>query len=343
MEQRKLGSTGLTVSALGFGCGSIGGLMVRGEPAEQTRAVARALEAGITYFDTAPGYGNGRSEENLGRALRELNAWNRVVVGTKVRLSPTDRLDPAGAIRRSLERSLRLLGRTSIDLLQLHNSISRTGNDASGALAQQHVLTKVVRALEQVRRDGLIRHAGFTGLGETDALHAVVRSGSFATVQSYFNALNPSAGYIIPPANTESVAPVEEAAPPATPNQDFAGLIDAAEATGMGVIAIRVMAAGAVSAQPERPLIAGDPARPLVGGASYAADLERAQRLVDLANDLGLDGPVELALRFALSKHGISTALTGFSDSEQLEQAIRWSERGPLPPDAVQRTLDLGG
>ena len=82
MEQRDLGRTGLQVSALGFGAGAVGGLMVRGDPAEQTRAVARALDAGITYFDTAPGYGDGRSEENLGRALRELNAWGRCAVGT---------------------------------------------------------------------------------------------------------------------------------------------------------------------------------------------------------------------------------------------------------------------
>ncbi len=54
MQQRDLGKTGLRVSALGFGTGAIGGLFVRGDPAERRRAVARALEAGITYFDTAP-------------------------------------------------------------------------------------------------------------------------------------------------------------------------------------------------------------------------------------------------------------------------------------------------
>src|SRR5712691_4845917 len=111
MEQRPLGRTGLTVSALGFGCGSVGGLMVRGEPADQRAAVTRALDAGVTYFDTAPSYGDGRSEENLGRTLRELGAWERVVVGTKVRLSAAERADPATAIRISIEQSLRRLGR----------------------------------------------------------------------------------------------------------------------------------------------------------------------------------------------------------------------------------------
>ena len=85
MEQRSLGSTGLQVSALGFGCGAVGGLMVLGAPDDQRRAVSRALDAGITYFDTAAQYGNGASEENLGRVMRELGTWDRVVVGTKAR------------------------------------------------------------------------------------------------------------------------------------------------------------------------------------------------------------------------------------------------------------------
>src|SRR5438105_6114380 len=112
MEQRALRRTGLRVSALGFGCGAIGGLMVKGDPAEQRSAVARAIEAGITYFDTAPSYGDGRSEENLGRVLSELGGAARdVVVGTKFRAGPEDLADAAGAIRRSIEASLRRLRR----------------------------------------------------------------------------------------------------------------------------------------------------------------------------------------------------------------------------------------
>ncbi|HEY1300507.1 MAG TPA: aldo/keto reductase, partial [Stellaceae bacterium] len=65
MEMRTLGRTGIRVSALGFGCGAVGGLMVKGAAADQERAVARALELGINYFDTAAMYGNGESEKNL--------------------------------------------------------------------------------------------------------------------------------------------------------------------------------------------------------------------------------------------------------------------------------------
>ena len=86
MEYRDLGRTGLRVSAIGFGSGSIGGLMVRGEHAEQRAAVALAIDGGINYFDTAAQYGEGRSEEHLGRALREVGT--QAYVGTKVRLLP---------------------------------------------------------------------------------------------------------------------------------------------------------------------------------------------------------------------------------------------------------------
>ena len=72
-----LARTGLQVSILGFGCGAVGGLMVRGTPADQDRAVARALEAGVNYFDTAVQYGNGESEKNLGRMLAKPEAAER--------------------------------------------------------------------------------------------------------------------------------------------------------------------------------------------------------------------------------------------------------------------------
>ncbi len=72
MEYRVLGRTGLRVSQVGFGCGDVGGLMVRGGAADRVRAVATAQSMGINYFDTAPRYGNGVSETNLGLALKEV-------------------------------------------------------------------------------------------------------------------------------------------------------------------------------------------------------------------------------------------------------------------------------
>ena len=70
MQKRKLGRTGLDISLLTFGCGAVGGLMTKGDPADQMHAVRRALEVGVNFFDTAPLYGNGASETNVERIQR---------------------------------------------------------------------------------------------------------------------------------------------------------------------------------------------------------------------------------------------------------------------------------
>ena len=328
MEQRNLGGTNLRVSELGFGAGAGGGLMVRGDTSQQVRAVARALDAGITYFDTAPGYGNGRSEENLGRVLGRLKAWGGVVVGTKVRLTVADRADPIKAVRRSCEDSLRRLNHESVDLLQLHNpvcagpnGVSPTGDDVPLA----EVLGGVAEGMHQAQLAGLAANLGYTGLGDTEALHAIARDDRFTSVQGYFNALNPSAGY----------------GGATGGGQDFADLIDTACGSGVGVIAFRVLAAGALIARAGRHPIAGEPDAPLDAGPTYEGNTERARALLPVVAQLGLEGPLELALRFAQSKRGVSTMLAGFSDLEQLEDAVRWVEGGPLPAEAVDEIVAL--
>src|ERR1700736_6993953 len=105
MEMRTFGRTGLQVSILGFGCGAVGGLMVRGAPADQDKAIGRALDAGINYFDTAVQYGMGASETNLGRTLKALKPAE-AFVGTKVRLPASDFGRIAEAVTESLDGSL---------------------------------------------------------------------------------------------------------------------------------------------------------------------------------------------------------------------------------------------
>src|SRR5882762_2955190 len=108
MQLRLFGRTGMQLSVLGFGCGAVGGLMVRGDPADQERTIARAIAAGVNYFDTAVQYGNGESEKNLGRVLQKLKSAN-VAVGTKVRLPPSEFDRIADAVTMSLEGSLERL------------------------------------------------------------------------------------------------------------------------------------------------------------------------------------------------------------------------------------------
>ena len=319
MNYRTLGRTGLRVSGLGFGCGMVGGLFVRGEYPTMRRAAAYAIESGINYFDTAPLYGDGQSEVNLGAVLRELRA--EVVVGTKVRLSVSHMDRMGAAIIESMEASLRRLGRDSVDLVQLHNPIISHRRADSASLTPDD-LPAVLRAFETLHRQGKIRFWGITALGEPEALHRVVATGGFHTIQTVYNLLNPSGGRPVPPD---------------FPYQDYRQLIDRAAANQIGAIAIRVLAGGALSGTTERHPVATRAVAPIATGRDYAEDAARARQFDFLIDDGLVGSLVEAAIRFAISKPEISTVLVGTSSLEQLEQAVAAANRGPLPADALGR------
>jgi L-galactose dehydrogenase/L-glyceraldehyde 3-phosphate reductase len=319
MQYRHLGRTGLRVSELGFGCGSIGGLLVRGEYPMMRRAVACALELGITYFDTATLYGDGQSEVNLGAVLRELRA--DPIVGTKVRLRPPDLDRIEAAIAESVEASLRRLGRERVDLIQLHNSFTLHSGPEWAGVTLDH-FPAILRAFEALERQGKVRIWGITGLGETALLHQVVEGGGFHTIQAVYNLLNPSAGM---------------QAPAGFPYQDYRQLIDRAASKQMGVIVIRALAGGALSGTVERHPVAARSVAPIATERDYAADVARARQLAFLVKDGTVADLVEAAIRFAISKPEISTALVGISSPEQLEHAVACANRGPLPPEALAR------
>lgn len=321
MRQRPLGRTGQLVSEIGFGCGSVGGLFVRGEAREQTRALERALELGVSYFDTAAAYGEGRSEENLGRALAELRPEG-ALIGTKLRIMPSDLAAGAVRIGQLLDESLRRLGRDSVDVLYLHSRIRVDGDSDRSGLSVTDVLGPVLQAFRGFQGAHRVRFIGFTGLGDTPAVLEVVDEGAFDLMQCYFNAVNPTAGY---------VGPAVSAA------QDLGRMIDRAREAGMGVVAIRILAAGALAGDAARHPVAGGPGV-LLGGTDYETDRSLARRLQPIAGDLGV-GLAELAIRFALSKEGVSTALVGVSEVGQIELAARAADRGALPPQVVQAVL----
>src|SRR5262249_9037969 len=121
MRYAVLGRAKLDVSVGGLGAGAGPGPLAGGRAGARPAGVARALEAGVNWIDTAAGYGDGRSEASIGRALRQLRAAGRMHVATKVRLSAEDLSDPETAVRRSLAGSLARLGLDRVTLLQLHN------------------------------------------------------------------------------------------------------------------------------------------------------------------------------------------------------------------------------
>ena len=323
MEMRVYGRTGMQLSILGFGCGAVGGLMVRGAPADQERAIARALDAGVNYFDTAVQYGNGESEKNLGRILQTLKPGN-VVVGTKVRLQPDDFGRIADAITRSLDASLERLRLDRVDILHLHNEITATGGGTAYSVEQ--VLGEAVPAMERLRRDGKLRFLGLTAIGDTAALRRVIDTGAFASAQVVYNMLNPSAGAAVP-ANY--------------PAQDYGRLFDHTQAAGIGVIGIRVLAGGALSGSAERHPIASPPPEPIGSALSFDADVARARRLMPLVAEGFARNLTEAATRFAISQPAIGTILVGMASLQQFEDSLAAVEKGPLPPAALDRLTAL--
>ena len=322
MQMRAFGKTGLQLSVLGFGCGAVGGLMVRGEAADQERTVARALAAGVNYFDTAVQYGDGLSETNLGRVLRNLKPSN-VVVGTKVRLPPGE-TRIGDAIVKSLDGSLARLQMDHVDIFHLHNSVTEDGGGP--ALSVKQIMNEVVPAFEKLRGQGKIRFPGLTAVGDTPALHTVIGSGAFASAQVVYNMLNPSAG---------------EALHAAYPAQDYRRLFDATTAAGTGTIAIRVLAGGALSGSAERHRIASPPPEPIGSAETYEADIAIARRFLPVVQEGHAASLTEAATRFAISNHAVGTILVGIATPQQFEDALAAVEKGPLPPVALERIAAL--
>src|SRR3989475_4244961 len=319
MEMRVFGRAGMRLSVLGFGCGAVGGLMVRGDPLDQERTIARAIDAGVNYFDTAVQYGNGESEKNLGRVLQRLKPSN-VTVGTKVRVPSSDFGGITDAVARSLEGSLARLRLDRIDIFHLHNTITETGGGE--ALSVRQVLGDVVPAFERLRQQGKTRFLGLTAIGDMGALHQVIDARAFDSAQVVYNMLNPSAAAGLPTNY---------------PAQDYGRLFDHTMAAGVGVVGIRVLAGGALSGSAERHPIASPPPEPIGSAMSYHADVARARRLVPLVEEGFAASLTEAAMRFALSHPAIGSILVGMATPQQFEDALAAVQKGPLPPAALDR------
>ena len=322
METRTLGRTGLAVSVLGFGCGAVGGLMVRGNPADQERAIARAVELGINYFDTAAMYGNGESERNLGRVLKSLKP--DIFVGTKVRVPDGERSRVGAAVTASLEASLQRLQLDHVDLFQLHNHITADGSD--GGFTPETVLGEVVPTFERLRQQGKSRFFGITAVGDTSALHRVVDARVLDSAQISYNLLNPSAGAAISPSY---------------PAHDFGNLLAHTKRADMGVINIRVLAAGALSGTEDRHPLGSPSVEPIGSAGSYRTDVARARRLEPLIREGHAESLVDAALRFVIASDAVSTVLVGYSTLDQLEYAASSLNKGPLSSVALRRLAEL--
>lgn len=322
METRRFGRTDLNLSVLTFGCGAVGGLMTKGDPADQDHAVAWARDNGINHFDTAPLYGNGASEEALGRALGS----NRdgIIVSTKVRLAPGDRDNLEAAIRSAMDTSLARLKQDHVDLYQLHNTLGPTADGE--VFSAEEVLNDIVPVFQKLKQEGKTRFIGFTANGETDAIHALINSGEFDGAQIFYNILNPTAG---------------ETMPDGYPAQDYRGVLRAAFEKNVGSIGVRVLAGGALTGSEDRHPLGMQDVAPIGSGRDYATDAERARRFQPLIDQGHADSLADLAIRYAISNSQLTTTEIGIATLEEVQTATAAVNCGSLSAPALTAVADI--
>jgi len=317
MKYRRFGRSGLRVSEVVFGGGYVGGVIILADDDARRRVLRRALDAGINWIDTAPLYGQGRSEEALGWLLAEIE--DKPYLSTKVRLDSDALQDIPGAIERSMHESLRRLKRDSVDLLQLHNQIgTRTGSGVLGAISVEDVLRKdgVADGLERMRKEGLTRFIGLTALGEAPAIIRALDSGRFDSAQLYYNLLNPSAA---------------RAMPPGWSGHDFSGVCAACARHDVAMMGIRVFASGvlATDARHGREVV-------LTEHSALEVETRRAQAaLAALGAEHGTRA--QTALRFALAQPEFACFVVGLGEPSHLDEVIEAEAKGPLPAEVITR------
>lgn len=310
MRYRPLGKTGLQVSEVGFGAWGIGGRTVEqtsyGDTDDRTSLAAldRALERGITFFDTSAAYGNGHSEELIGHAVR--GKRSRAVITTKAGYEAWDQAPDfsPSAIVASTERSLARLGTDYLDLLQLHNPPL----DVVAAPAVRETLARLVES-------GKIRAWGVSAKGPDEAMQAL-RACEIAVIQANFNMMD--------------VRVVSS------------GLLAEVERLGVGFIARTPLCFGFLSGTigHDSVFAAGDhrarwPRAQLANWVDGAADL-----LASISTAPG-EAAAQAALRFCLSFPAVSTTIPGIMKPLEADQNAAASLLGPLPPQAVEAILEI--
>ncbi len=330
INKRPLGQTGLDVSEIGFGAGIVAGLFVRGDRESQIRAVTRAVELGVNHFDTAPQYGDGESELNLGKVLG--GAPCNFIVGTKIEYLDEHFANFKSRTFQSVDDSLKRLGRNSVEILYLHNNVRYGGqgpHDGYATVSPDDVLRPggIADALDEVRARGLAIHIGFTGTGDAAAVIELIDSGRFEVMQTFYSLLNPSGSIRLPAGS---------------PLHDFKLAISRASRRGMGVVAIRVMGGGVLAGDAAAQGFSSITSSAYVLGLNRDEELNQAKELAFLESESDPGGGVrQAAIRFALANDEICSSLLGFSTVNHIEAAAEAAEQGPLHPGSMSRLEDL--
>ena len=319
MKLRRFGRTDMQVSELAFGGGRSGGILINADDDTRRAAIRRALDFGINWFDTAPQYGDGKSEEALGWLLREVP--ETPFVSTKVRIDISSSENLVSQVERSVTESLGRLKRDRVDLLQIHSLIMPA---ASGrTISADHVLCDggMANAMEKLRDQGMTRFLGLTALGANTATIEVIKSGRFDAAQVYYNLINPSSAW------DEAVS--------GWSSYDGSGIMAACKNQDMAVMAIRIFAASYLAT----PVRTG---RESILTQNTTADSE-AKNAEAVFAKLGEEHGTraQAAVRFALSNEIVSTAIVGLSESAHLDEAAAGADKGPLSAEAMTKLDQL--
>lgn len=316
MQQRTLGPLG-PVSALTLGGGGIGHLWGKTTREECVATVKAAVDGGITLLDLAPRYGDGEAESVVGEAFGG-RLPEGVRVTTKCLLGGTPPAEIETRLRQSIARSLELMKLERIDLFFLHSNIAPDDHPMRGhpeaplRVTPYSVFCDTVRPLfEAFVKEGLVGAWGLTGIGQPDAIIRLLgESPAPAAVQAISNPIDS------PGALKFYDGPTKQR-----------DVIAAAKANGVGVLGIKAVQAGALSAEIDRPLPEDHP---------EMLDYGRAAGWRRLAAEIGED-PADLAHRYALTMDGVDTVVLGVKNRRELQMALDAEARGPLDADLVRR------
>ena len=307
LPHRPLGRTGLEVSAVCAGCAPLASMpdtFGYAVPEEQALATLRAVfRSPITFIDTAAAYGDGESERRIGIVLRELGGLPPgYVLATKADRDLATRRFDADQVRRSVERSLRLLGLDRLQLVYFHDP-----EHAGLSVAEAMAPGGPVEALLRLRDEGVIEHVGVAA-GPIDMLIDYVETEAFEAVITHnrYTLLNRTAEPLIARAAELGVA-VVNAAP-----------------YGSGILA---------KGPDAYPRYAYRKAPPAL--------VERARRLEEICQRYGVP-LAAAALQFSLRDPRISATIVGMSRPERVEETVRlatlpipealWTDLATVPP-----------
>jgi aryl-alcohol dehydrogenase-like predicted oxidoreductase len=333
VQYREVGNTGIQVSEIAFGGGGNAGLMVSGTPEQQLAAIERAIELGINYFDQAPDYGDGISESNLGRALKQLGV--RPYITTKVEVREPDLVDIAGHVERSLDASLKRLGVDYVDFVQIHNGPVMHTPKLEGRSYTHLSVADYLRpggaleGLQRVQAAGKARFIGFITRGnDADAARHLIDTKAFDLINVSVNLINPSAAGL--PKGMRI-------------RQDWGGILGYASAHEVGAAVYSPLASWYLSDAGA----SGGASHPLGYGArtpeTEAVGRQQARMLGFLSKNLHPDTQADdhdlaqAALRYVLSLEGVTSVLGGFSDAQQVTENAAASGKGLLSEENMAR------